>query len=244
MSNFIDLKNKKFGRLLVLSLDHMAKNGAYWLCECQSDGNKIIVAGTKLRNGHTKSCGCILKEKLKDRLINLIGKTFGKLKVIKQYDDYISPNGVHLKQWLCKCENDNNLIVVLGNNLKRGSTTTCGCLAESVIASELKTYYLEKYSAIIEYNVFKNPKTNHWLPYDIYIPIKNIFIEINGKQHYQNDNHFFKTKNEFDDRKKLDRMKRKYARQNGLYIEIDLRKIETTEQAIKFIEKRIEKVKI
>ena len=34
-------------------------------------------------------------------------------------------------------------------------------------------------------------------------------------------------------------MKRKYARQHGTYIEIDLRKIKTIEQGIKYIEENI-----
>jgi hypothetical protein len=38
--------------------------GAFWLCECSCDEhNKIVVHGTNLRKGNTKSCGCIGRER-------------------------------------------------------------------------------------------------------------------------------------------------------------------------------------
>ncbi len=120
-----------------------------------------------------------------------------------------------------------------------GCPKCSSALSESKTAKELKNYCTDKYSGIPEYKVFKNPKTGRWLPYDIYLPYQNIFIEINGKQHYDSNSntHFFQTDDDFENRKSLDRMKRKYARQNGVYIEIDLRKIKTTEKAIAYIEK-------
>lgn len=60
---------------------------------------------------------------------DLTGKVFGKLTVIEQTDDYISPQGTHYAQWLCECLcPEHNRVVVLGNDLKRGKTTSCGCI--------------------------------------------------------------------------------------------------------------------
>lgn len=56
-----------------------------------------------------------------------------------------------------------------------------------------------------------------------------------GAQHYYRDKGWQKTKGEFEYRKKLDRMKRKFARKNGIYIEIDLRKKLNTEEWVNFI---------
>ena len=39
-------------------------------------------------------------------------------------------------------------------------------------------------------------------------------------------------------------MKKKFAKKNGIYIEIDLRKVKTVEKAIEKIERRIEKLKL
>jgi len=39
--------------------------GSMWLCECEC-GGECIVDGAHLRNGHSKSCGCLLTRKGKD----------------------------------------------------------------------------------------------------------------------------------------------------------------------------------
>ena len=54
-----DILNKKFGKLIVLELSHIKEN-AFWKCSCEC-GNYCIIAGHRLRNGQTKSCGCIVK---------------------------------------------------------------------------------------------------------------------------------------------------------------------------------------
>lgn len=63
---YIDLTGHTFGRLKVINLDHKThyKWGTilYWKCKC-SCGNEKIIRGLDLKNGKTKSCGCILKEK-------------------------------------------------------------------------------------------------------------------------------------------------------------------------------------
>ena len=60
------------------------------------------------------------------KMIDLTGKTFGKLVVIERYPDYIQKNGRHRVRWKCKCT-CGNIIVVNGDNLKSKSTTSCGC---------------------------------------------------------------------------------------------------------------------
>lgn len=59
------LIGQKFGRLLVLELSHVDKNRkSYWKCACECNNtNIIIVLGSKLLSGHTKSCGCLRIEK-------------------------------------------------------------------------------------------------------------------------------------------------------------------------------------
>lgn len=48
-----------YGKLTVLERVLSEKSQeAHWLCQCEC-GNKTIVTGTRLRNGITKSCGCI-----------------------------------------------------------------------------------------------------------------------------------------------------------------------------------------
>lgn len=53
---------KRYGRLVVLSLDHKTKRGnTYWLCQCDC-GNKVVVYRGGLTSGDTTSCGCYHKE--------------------------------------------------------------------------------------------------------------------------------------------------------------------------------------
>lgn len=64
-----DLKGKEFGRLKVIERVGSDKNGhSKWLCEC-SCGNpdSIIILGTSLISGATKSCGCFRKEVVSER---------------------------------------------------------------------------------------------------------------------------------------------------------------------------------
>lgn len=60
---------------------------------------------------------------------DITGCVFGRLTVIQQTDDYISPQGKHLAQYKCRCSCGNpNDIIVLKNSLTTGNTNSCGCL--------------------------------------------------------------------------------------------------------------------
>ena len=63
----VDAVGKKYGRLTVLErAGSNKKKNAVWLCRCDC-GNLTKVTGTKLRNGHTQSCGCLNREMLGER---------------------------------------------------------------------------------------------------------------------------------------------------------------------------------
>lgn len=65
----IDLKNKTFGRLTVLERAENNKQGQpQWLCQCNCEGENSlkVIKGSSLRSGHTKSCGCLQREKIKE----------------------------------------------------------------------------------------------------------------------------------------------------------------------------------
>jgi hypothetical protein len=60
---YINLTNCTFGRLYVIGLSDIIDRLAYWLCKCSCEkGNIVIVRGSNLRNGTTKSCGCLSAE--------------------------------------------------------------------------------------------------------------------------------------------------------------------------------------
>lgn len=55
----------RFGKLEVIKRDSNSKSGcSKWECLCDCGNIKIIEAGN-LKNGHTQSCGCFRKEKMR-----------------------------------------------------------------------------------------------------------------------------------------------------------------------------------
>ena len=83
------------------------------------------------------------------RFKDLTGEKFGKLKVLELAEDHVSSNGKKTKQWLCKCECGNN-VVVKANYLKSGKKTSCGCTRNYTSEKSEEWYKLCKY---IEENV-------------------------------------------------------------------------------------------
>ena len=68
MSKLIDLTGQKFGRLTVVSKSKEHSTKVKWLCKCDCGNEKLVsVIGSNLKSGYTKSCGCLLKEKLFER---------------------------------------------------------------------------------------------------------------------------------------------------------------------------------
>lgn len=252
--NFIDLTGKRFGRLLVIKRAEnykklSGKTSTTWVCRCDC-GEEKVIRGTDLKMGRSTSCGCYNREIAPLKTFkDLTNKRFGKLIVIKRVP--IPENGhKNNSYWLCKCDCGKEK-VVKGVSLKNSNTKSCGCLLESFIALEIKNYLKNIYDIKEEYKIFKNPKTKRYLPYDVYIPrgnnseINGIYIEINGNQHYclnkWHESYAYKKgttpEKEFEYQKYKDKLKIKFARKNGIYIEIDLRKIKTLEQAKEYIEK-------
>lgn len=134
-----DLIGKTFGRLTVIEFceNRGNHNECLWLCKCCC-GKEKIVTGTNLKSGNVKSCGCLKEESLSliysKRLIDLTGRKFGRLTVIKRVGNNIRGEVC----WLCGCICGNTKIVI-GDVLRRGGTNSCGCLAsESVRAMSYK----------------------------------------------------------------------------------------------------------
>lgn len=126
-----NLKNHKYGRLLVLDFVGLDKHHqAVWLCKCDC-GKTKEVCGTLMRQGFVKSCGC-LNDELRfkfgqltksKRLIFPTGKRFGRLTIIKEG----GVNKQRLQLWECDCDCGKKVFVD-SQGLRSGSTKSCGCL--------------------------------------------------------------------------------------------------------------------
>jgi len=92
-----------------------------WICKCDC-GKETTVLGSSLRIGDTKSCGCLRYDALGGIAKNEIGNRYGRLIVVEQAKN---PKGGGA-YWLCKCDCGTE-VIVLGCNLRRGTTKSCGC---------------------------------------------------------------------------------------------------------------------
>ena len=115
MGKFIDLTGQKYNKLTVIEKVESKNSHSQWRCLCEC-GNETIVSSDKLKNGHTKSCGC---ERNKNK-IDLIGQKFGKLTVIA--DSGKRHNGSVI--WTCECE-CGNIKDVRADALTAGTTISC-----------------------------------------------------------------------------------------------------------------------
>lgn len=61
--NALNLVGQKYGRLTVLDRADNVKGRVAWKCECDC-GNQVTVLSYSLRTGNTKSCGCLVSEKI------------------------------------------------------------------------------------------------------------------------------------------------------------------------------------
>lgn len=140
MGKLIDLTGQKFSRLTVLHrAEQKGVHGekARWVCQCECGNIKTIV-GTSLRNGATKSCGCLNKEKI--AAVNkkdLTGKRYGRLLVLEE-----GPRNSRGEiTWKCQCDCGAIKYPTTGH-LNSGDTQSCGCLQRDR-TSEASRFHLE-----------------------------------------------------------------------------------------------------
>lgn len=121
MTKFIELTGKKFGKLTVLErVENDKKGSTRWKCKCDC-GNEIVVKGRYLREGDTKSCGCLTNH---PNVINLVGQKFNRWTVIRRVKS--AKSNYILWECICECGEKRALP---GYTLRKGRSKSCGCLA-------------------------------------------------------------------------------------------------------------------
>lgn len=214
MGAFIDLTGKKFNRLTVLEKLNKRGNEWYWKCKCDC-GNICEVAGVSLRSNRTKSCGCLKKEsdrKPKGNVKDEIGNKYSHLTVIKR--DGSNKRGQ--AKWLCQCDCGNpNLISVLGDNLRRGHTTSCGCDRRSKGEKKIiELLYQNNISFIAEKTMFKYNNGSR-ATFDFYVEDKYL-IEYDGETHYQKNLHGWHNEEQLLKQQERDMIKNEWCRTNKI----------------------------
>ena len=212
---FKDLTGKKFGRWTVLEQAENQNNCVMWKCQCEC-GTVRNVFATSLLNGKSKSCGCLKNEVAsKLNLIDLTGKRIGMLTVLKRVEDYISTlqSGSISTQWLCKCDCGNE-VIKRGRSLRNGAQS-CGC-----VEMPRGEFFIKEILEQNNVNYFPQYKFDDCrdvlpLPFDFYLPDKNICIEYDGIQHYK-PVEYFGGKTHYISQKRHDEIKNEYCKDNGI----------------------------
>ena len=129
MGIIVDLTNKKFGLLTVLERARSQNGQLVWKCLCACNKHTFVTT-SKLKSGHTRSCGCLKKQKhlfknkvgrpYKYDVRNYLGRKFGDWTVI----DFAHFSRTKNQYWLVECRCGVKKSVSL-TNLISGESTRC-----------------------------------------------------------------------------------------------------------------------
>ncbi len=114
----------RFDRLEVLEEAPRRNGRRMWLCRCDCGARKIV-SDTHLKTGHTRSCGCLSRQKARAKAIDLTGQRFGRLTAL-------APTGQRRRTsvvWQCRCDCGKEARVA-SDILLRGNSRSCGCIQE------------------------------------------------------------------------------------------------------------------
>lgn len=139
-----DLTGQTFGRLTVIERvqDHITKGGKHlvqWLCKCEC-GNHAVVLSANLKNGITKSCGCVRLESSRKKMLkiretfeleDLCGRTINGFDVVGKSKPYKDPKyGYCHQQYICRCTHCGKTKLLRADILKQGKAV-CKCNGKS-----------------------------------------------------------------------------------------------------------------
>lgn len=206
---------------------HITKGGnkqIQYLCKCDC-GRQFIVKGQAIRNGNTKSCGCLHKQLLSKRNAEnssvKIGNRYGKLVVIKDLGMRKQNSRDKNERWsLCQCDCGSQPIQVKNNMLQNGWKKSCGCMqsqGEFVIQKILKDnniQYLKEY-------YFEDLKVKNYLRFDFAIFKNNslqYLIEFDGRQHFTGPEASWKNTHSLEKIQQYDNLKNEYCIKNNIIL--------------------------
>lgn len=210
-----NLIGQRFGRLIVEKKVPSKSNRARWLCKCDC-GQYKEVDGNHLKRNEILSCGCYHKEivanyNINQKLVDLTNQKFGKLTVL-----YRGDNIGEQPTWICRCDCGTITHPIMGTNLRRGITKSCGCLVSQgeLKIRELFNQYNIKFKSQVSFEDchYKDMLRFDFGVYDDDNKLKYL-IEYQGVQHYQEVEW---TRDTLKDRQLRDNIKVEYCKNNNI----------------------------
>jgi hypothetical protein len=122
----VDITGKRFGKLVALG---KAAAGVWrFACDC---GAAVQISKVAVVTNGQKSCGCLRlylnKARGHQRTMDMTGRTFGRLKVLRLAPLDEKNVGDRGARWVCQCDCGEQC-TVRGTLLRYGQTKSCGCL--------------------------------------------------------------------------------------------------------------------
>lgn len=219
----------KFGRWTILEINtknpaSKAKNPPRMaLCQCQC-GTKRYKEYRDLYNFRSQSCGCLRNEQTAIRNTEgheiTIGAQFGRLTVIKDLGMRKQQSRDKNERWsLCECICGTQ-IEVRNNNLKTGTTRSCGCISShgEFFIANLLTENNITFSKQYIFNELKGTRGGV-LRFDFAIFKNNELIELiefDGRQHVEGPDGQWKNSYSLEIIQENDRRKNEYCDKNNI----------------------------
>lgn len=200
---------QKFGKLTVVEFVGTEKYESIYKFRCDC-GNIIKTTLHRVKEGNTKSCGCLKQDRINSYKTDIIGKKFGYLTV----QSYAGINAYGTSDFRCLCD-CGETVVVSRNSLVTGHVQSCGCIVsvgENNIKEILNKSNLKFKKQYTFPDLISDAGKN--LPYDFAIlnDIDHVerLIEFDGQQHNK-PYEYFGGVEKFLTVRKNDTLKNQYA---------------------------------
>ena len=132
--------SKRFGKLTVISCDDENTDRFLYLtclCDCGKIKNKCN--RSSLIDGKLTSCGCARQDNCNRQKANtiksMIGKTFGRLTVLKHNKKKSIEKGSDYYTCRCSC---GSTVIMCGTRIRFGTTKSCGCILREITVKRNK----------------------------------------------------------------------------------------------------------
>lgn len=197
-------------------LDRDSKYGKFVCPNCKKIFYSPIVS---VSSGNCRGCGCTRKINSGRPKINLVGKQFGELIVIRDSNKRTSRGAVI---WECKCSCGNTTYVASNELLRkpnenRRAVSSCGH-ERSKGEQKIRSILLSENINFVQEKCFKdciNQKTNGQLRFDFYLPDYNCCIEFDGIQHFKDVGW---KEEHLEDTQYRDKIKNKYCNEHNIIL--------------------------
>lgn len=188
-----DLTGEIFGFLKVIDIDYektKARKDSYYFCKClKCNRDKLVsVRGSYLKNGATKSCGCLNDESHRKDIRGQVFNNFIILDVDyeKTYNEKRKGTGTY---WKIKCQNCGQERSVSAREIFQNKIPICFCENNSFSKGENKIYHILNSLKINfkQQKKYEDLRSEHNvnLRFDFFLEDYNTVIEYQGIQHYE-----------------------------------------------------------